>query len=107
MQKFILTIIVISNVCVGFEVASDYEDAWAEFGGLMTVTDLPSDLTDGGDIPDGETECDHCCHGVAHFAGAVGDNVTVPFMGTSSAIPLSDTVSYFIGRSPPTPPPNA
>ena len=106
MQQFILAIIVISNVSVGFEVATDYEDAWAEFARLTTISDLQSGFAGGSDGHGEDTDCDHCCHGVAHFTGIVIDNFAVPFVRASSAIPLSDKANYFTSRSPPTPPPN-
>ena len=107
MQKFILTIIAVSNLGLGFEVAIDYEDTWLEYGGLATTAELYSDLSDRGNVPNAETDCDHCCHGVAHLTGVIISNVTVPYVQTSCPIPLSDMAIYFANRSPPTPPPNA
>jgi hypothetical protein len=107
MQKLILTMIVISNICVGFEVAIDYEDAWAEFGSLVTASNFHAGIVDGDNDSGEDADCDHCCHGAAHFTGAVATNFVVPFQRASSAIPLSDKAGNFASRSPPTPPPNA
>jgi hypothetical protein len=107
MEKFILTILVVSNIGLGFEVAVDYEDAWSEYRGLTTTAELQPDLSDGDLVPDLETDCDHCCHSVAHFAGLIISNLAVPFLRASCPIPSSDAANYLANRSPPTPPPNA
>ncbi len=107
MHRLLLTILIISNASAGIEVATDYEDAWAGSGGPTIAADHPSGLTDGGDNSDEEAACDHCCHGAAHFAGAVASSITLPYIRAASAIIVADTPYYFTSLSPPTPPPNA
>jgi hypothetical protein len=106
MQKTILTILIICNLSVGVEVATDYDDAWPDFGGTAFAADILAGLADGNTDPDAETDCDHCCHGVAHFAGIVAASATLPYLHAASAIPHLDTPTNFTNPSPPTPPPN-
>jgi hypothetical protein len=107
MLKLILTILIISNISAGIEIATDLEDVWAEFGGAMIATDLQLGFADGGNSSHEEEACDHCCHGVAHFSGVVVSCITLPYISTSLAIHITDTLYYFTSLSPPTPPPNA
>jgi hypothetical protein len=106
MQTLILAILVISNVSGGIEIAADYEDAWAEFGGLKLVADFQPDLTDGDHDPDEEADCDHCCHGGAHFAGVIVSRLILPYVAASSGVTPVETPHLLVNRSPPTPPPN-
>ncbi|KAA3663439.1 MAG: hypothetical protein DWQ04_10630 [Chloroflexi bacterium] len=106
MRQFILTILIISNIGAGIEVASDLDDAWMEID-IFTATDgLQSTLISGGDEPTEEADCDHCCHAGAHFAGVIFSPLTMPFVRSSSDTVFAHRPYFFPGRSPPTPPPN-
>ncbi len=106
MQKFLLTIFIISNISAGLEVATDYEDIWAEFGIAASASLAQSDLTADGDEPEDEIACDHCCHGEAHFAGAIVSCLTLSYVRASSGDVIFDMLRQSAGQSPPTPPPN-
>lgn len=107
MKKFLLAILIISNIGAGFEVATDYEETWVGFGSLTSATDIQSGLVDEGDELDELTNCDHCCHGAAHFVGIIGSCFILPYVRASSGAVDSVTPYQLSGRSPPTPPPNA
>jgi hypothetical protein len=108
MRRLILTVLVISNIGAGIEIAADYEDTWAEAGIFFANADhLQSSHLDGGDGADKDGDCNHCCHGSAHFSGAAFSLPTLPFMHDSSGVALSYTSHSYAGASPPTPPPNA
>jgi len=106
MRQFILTILIISNIGAGFEVASDYDDTWAQIDILTVVDGLQSSLADSGSVPADEAICDHCCHAAAHFTGAITSCLVLPYIRSSSDAIFTGTPYQFYGRSPPTPPPN-
>jgi hypothetical protein len=108
MRRLILTVLVISNIGAGIEIAADYDDVWAEVGiSFANADQLHSGHFDDGDGLDKDADCDHCCHSSAHFSGAVFSLPTLPFMHNSSGVALSYTSHSYAGASPPTPPPNA
>ena len=116
MRQFILTILIISNIGVGLETATDIDDAWAKIDVFTDVSAIidgwQSSLADDGDEPVQnrdwqDSDCDHCCHSGAHFAGVIVSCLTTPYMRSSADGILAGAPYQFTGRSPPTPPPNA
>ena len=107
MQQLLLTIFIISNIGAGFEVATDYDDVWAESAILSGADVLQPDLLDVDDELAEEGACDHCCHSEAHFAGAIFSCLTLPYVRAASGTVIFGMLHQSAGQSPPTPPPNA
>jgi len=107
MRQFILTILVISNIGAGFEIATDFDDARVEIGAVVLADGPQAGIAGHNDESAVEADCDHCCHSASHFAGAVVSCQTLPHMRASTGANLPDVLYQFVGRSPPTPPPNA
>ena len=106
MRRLILTILIISNIGAGFEIATDLDDAWAEIDVFTVIDGAQSGLVAGDSESADKAGCDHCCHAGAHFAGIVISSLTMPYVRSSSDLVFSCRPYHFAGRSPPTPPPN-
>ncbi len=106
MRQLILTILIISNLGVGLEIVTDFDDAWAKASVSSSVDGLQSSLSDSGEQTAQDVDCDHCCHAAAHFAGTIASCLVTPYVRAASDAIFYGTSYQFTGRSPPTPPPN-
>lgn len=107
MRSLILTILILSNIVGGIEVASDINDVWADIGVLTAADTSHSETANGGNDPIEASDCDHCCHGGAHFAGFACAVIDVSYSRASFGISFRDNPYQLASGAPPTPPPNA
>jgi hypothetical protein len=103
MRSFILTLLIVSNTVGGIEVASDFNDVWADSVASTFTDELPSDSANSTSNPQEAGDCDHCG---AHFTGFVAVIQPLTFYRSIVRIPFSDIHYQFAGHAPPTPPPN-
>lgn len=62
---------------------------------------------DSGHDGGAQTNCDHCCHGAAHYVGVPHEGIAIPPVARSSAPGFYLSAHFSCSREPPLPPPNA
>jgi len=107
MRHIILTFLILTNIVGGIEVASDVEDVWGDFGVLSNANGEVQSSSDDGTDPLDSSDCDHCCHSGAHFAGFIPSAITVYCERQAQLMPFVNSIYHLASRAPPTPPPNA
>ena len=102
MRRLVLQLVLVCLVAANFEVVTDFDDflsGWPDSPELTQVAD--------SGIPDGAgaaTSCDHCCHGAAHFTGAVAE-VRAFHLGTNARYDASGRQVLRNSTAPPPLPP--
>lgn len=103
MQRIWAFLIIAAMLVANFEILTDLEEV---LPADADTSSLISSLDGGAPInPDGESDCDHCCHASAHFAGVISE-LADPQMITASrdlirAIPGLHSVVYSPHLRPP------
>lgn len=106
MRQLIFTIFVFTNIVGGIEIASDIGDVWLDAGVAVDVGENAVGALDGDSDPLAESECDHCCHGGAHFAGFAVARSLSAFNRALLQTPFQASFYRHAIGAPPTPPPN-
>lgn len=108
MRYSILLILLLTNLVNGIGLASDLQDVCSDFGVPAAFTDSAGENNaDTDSDPLESIACDHCCHGVAHYAGFVATNAAIPFDKPTLSASFQNAIYYRLASAPPTPPPNA
>jgi len=107
MHRTILIFLILSNIVGGIEVASDVEDVWGDFGVLSSSSGELHSSSDSGTDPLESSDCDHCCHSGAHYAGFISSAAITYCEHQAQITPFVESIYHLALRAPPTPPPNA
>lgn len=103
MQRIIASILMVTFLVAGFEIAIDLEEALeGESVSLSTNHQLGEDDNSGE-----SSDCDHCCHASAHYAGALLACSVIAQITHSIIVELPSSAYQFPAAAPPIPPPIA
>jgi hypothetical protein len=105
MRKVLTSLLLISIVFGNIEVLMDFDLGHADRGHDAPLSAETIGGSDGR-IPHDESECDHCCHGAAHFVGLVAMSQRIFSMTPGSQPPLFAGVHKSPVFTPPLQPPN-
>lgn len=100
MRRLLVSVLLITLLVGGFEVATDYHEALASAPIGLDADHSPLSHEASG-------TCDHCCHAGAHFTGVViecGSSATPAAQLFASIVTRPVLIA---GKSPPTHPPKA
>ncbi len=86
--------------------------AWSMDLSEVCIPDLADSVQlAGAEVPDpghdGNVNCDHCCHGGAHYVGLLPQTTGTPVQRGARYPSRAFTSDYSNTHRPPTPPPNA